>query len=128
MRLPAAATALRFEIRTTECDTLRASVDVSGKVGRDAAALLEQVLDDHQRAGRRFVRLDLRTVTSMCREALTVVLRAHEALLRRRGTLVITGVDERVAGMLEAGDPERQLFLLPPTAEQLVLAGSYAAS
>jgi hypothetical protein len=111
--------AMRFAVRTEDCDSLRASVHVSGFVAPDAAALLQQVLDDHQRAGRRFVRLDVRKVKTLCPEAIAVVRRAHDALLARRGTLILTGVDARVGEMLRRGDPDGRLLLLAPTADQL---------
>lgn len=127
-RLPANAAApniprpvdLRFEIRTVSCDGLRAMVRLVGSIAEDAAGVLAQVLDDHQRAGRRFLRLDLHDVRTICPAALAVVHRAHDALLARRGTLILTGVDSRVAAMLYRGDPDGRLFVLPPTADDLV--------
>jgi anti-anti-sigma regulatory factor len=105
-----------FEVRTVSCDRFRALVRVAGAVADDAATLLARVLEDHQRAGRRFVRLDLRGVRTLSSQALAVLRRTHETLLAARGTLILTGVDARISAMLERDDPDGRLFLIAPTA------------
>lgn len=129
VRLPAGASAdafpresgavCDFEVRTVSCDRVRALVRVGGAVADDAAALLAGVLDDHRRAGRRFLRLDVRGVRTLSAQALAVLRRTHEGLLAARGTLILTGVDARIAAMLERGDPEGRLLLVAPTAADL---------
>jgi len=111
-----------FEVRTVSCDRFRALVRVAGSVAGDAATVLARVLDDHQRAGRRFVRLDLRGVKTLSPPALAVVRRTHESLLAARGTLILTGVDARISAMLRRGDPDGRLFLIAPTAAEAAVS------
>jgi anti-anti-sigma regulatory factor len=112
-----------FEVETVSCDQFRALVRLVGAVSDEAAVVLGRVLDDHQRAGRRYLRLDVRDVRTLSLDALDVVRRTHEALLERRGTLILTGVDARVGALLRRGDPDGRLFLVAPTAAELSPTG-----
>jgi anti-anti-sigma regulatory factor len=105
-----------FEVRTARCDRQGAAIRMSGDVTAGAAAVLAEVLDGHLRAGRRFLRLHVGGVRQLSEEAVTVIARAHDRLLRQRGTIVLTGVGEPIEAALRVAAPSSPLFLLAPTA------------
>jgi anti-anti-sigma regulatory factor len=102
-----------FDVRTSRCDATRANLSVSGDLGSDGAAVLEQVIDGHLRAGRRFLRLHLGGVRSLGDAAMVVIARAHEQLLAGRGTLILTGVEGHVEAALRLAAPGSPLLLVP---------------
>jgi anti-anti-sigma factor len=109
-----------FDVRTLRCDTTRANVRVSGDLDADGAAVLAQVIDGHVRAGRRFLRLHIGGVRSMSDEAVAAIAAAHDQLLARRGTMILTGVSGPIEAALRAAAPASPLLLVAPTAaEQL---------
>ncbi|HZZ97212.1 MAG TPA: STAS domain-containing protein [Jatrophihabitantaceae bacterium] len=109
-----------FDVRTLRCDATRANVRVSGDLDADGAAVLAQVIDSHLRAGRRFLRLHIGGVRSMSEDAVATVAAAHDRLLGRRGTMILTGVSESMEAILRAATPASPLLLVSPTAaEQL---------
>jgi anti-anti-sigma regulatory factor len=109
-----------FDVRTARCDATRANLIISGDLDRDGAAVLEQVIDGHVRAGRRFLRVHVTGVRSLGDAAIVVIARAHEQLLAARGTLVLTGVGERLEATLRAAAPGSPLLLLPVSAAEIM--------
>lgn len=105
-----------FGIETTRCDQTRAGLAVHGDLNGSAATVLARIIEDHVRAGRRFVQLNLTAVGDVCPASIDVLARAHERLLAARGTLILTGVAEHIEAMLHAAVPHRPLFVLAPTA------------
>ncbi len=93
---------------------------MSGDLDADGASVLAQVIDGHLRAGRRYFRMHVGGVRAMSAEAVEVITAAHEQLLARRGTMILTGVHASVEAVLRAATPTSPLLLVSPTAaEQL---------
>ena len=113
----------RICVDTVRFDRLRALVKVTGEVDVSTAAALWAVLQSHLASGRRFVRLDLSGVTLLDATALSGITRAHHDLLRRRGTLVITGVRSLVARVLRITGLDEQLFIGGPRADDELPSG-----
>jgi anti-anti-sigma factor len=110
------ASSTGFEVRTTRSDEIRANIQVSGDFGDEAAAVLAEVIDGHVRSGRRYLRLNVGAVRTLSSAAVSVIAAAHERLLGRRGTMILTGVSARLERELRAATPASPLFLLLPTA------------
>jgi anti-anti-sigma factor len=122
----------RVSVETVHCDRLRAQIKVAGELDHRTAAPLWAVLDGHVAAGRRFVRLDLCAVTFLDANALTGITRVHRELLRRRGTLVLTGVRPLVARVLRVAGLDETLFIGGPRGDDdlpipLAVAPDFAA-
>jgi anti-anti-sigma factor len=107
----------RVAVETVRFDRVRALVKVTGDLDFGTAAPLWAVLHGHVAAGRRFLRLDLSGVTFLDATALTGITRAHQDLLNRRGTLVITGVRQLVARVLRMTGLDEVLFVGGPRAD-----------
>ncbi len=107
----------QLAIETVHFDRLRALVKVDGELDLSTAPPLWAVLEGHLAAGRRFLRLDLSGVTFLDATALTGITRAHQDLLRRKGTLVITGVRALVARVLRLTGLDEVLFVGGPRAD-----------
>jgi anti-anti-sigma regulatory factor len=112
------ASGAEFEVRTAHCDALRANIRVAGNVDDEAAGVLAEVIDGHVRAGRRFLRLHVGGVRALSPAAIELIGQAHERLLARRGTMILTGVSGRLEAELRAATPASPLFLLAPTAAE----------
>jgi anti-anti-sigma factor len=100
-----------MSVETIRFDRQRALVQVSGDLDLTTTAPLWAVLRGHLAAGRRFVRLDLSGVTFLDASALNGIARAHQDLLARRGTLVITDAGPFVARVLRLAGLHDLLFL-----------------
>jgi anti-anti-sigma factor len=107
-----------FEVRTARCDAMRASLRIGGDVDDEAAAVLAHVIEGHLRSGRRFLRVNVASVRTLSSAAVAVIAAAHEQLLGRRGTMILTGVSDPLANVLRAATPASPLFLLAPTAAE----------
>lgn len=90
----------RGSLTTIRQDTSRVLVRVVGEWDVANADVLAALLDEHDRAGRRFVRLDVSAVTFLDCACLEVLVTAHRRLLGARGTLVLTGVPARLSRLL----------------------------
>jgi anti-anti-sigma factor len=77
---------------TAQFDRSRASVHVTGHLQGRTAGVLEAVLGDHLRAGRRYVRLDVSGLRDSDAAGLQILLDTHHRYLANRGTLVLTGL------------------------------------
>jgi anti-sigma B factor antagonist len=109
--------ATRVAVETVRFDRLRALVKVTGELDLATAAPLWAVLQGHVAAGRRFLRLDMSGVTFLDATALTGITRAHQELLVRRGTLVITGVRVLVSRVLRLTGLDEVLFIGGPRSD-----------
>lgn len=107
-------TAADFTITTHRCDQAAAELQLEGILDERGATLLRALIDGHLRDGRRFLRLDVRSVTSADRPAVRLLAELHRHLLDRRGTLILTGVTEPLKAVLRAADAD--LFMIAPTA------------
>ncbi|HEY7009453.1 MAG TPA: STAS domain-containing protein [Jatrophihabitantaceae bacterium] len=108
-----------FDVQTTRSDELRANLKVSGLLDAGAAVVLASVIDGHIRAGRRFLRVNVGGVRSLGGSAIDVIARAHERLLARRGTMILTGVSAGMEAVLRTAAPASPLLLVSPTAAEL---------
>jgi anti-anti-sigma factor len=113
---PTANTA--FDVRTSRCDATRANVHLSGHLDAGGAAVLATVIDGHLRAGRRFLRLHIGGVRSLTEEAIAVIADAHEQLLARRGTMILTSVSPSMEDVLRLATPTSPLLMIRPTAAE----------
>jgi anti-sigma B factor antagonist len=104
-------------IETVECDAVRASVKVAGDLDIATAPTLWGLLQAHLAVGRRFLRLDLAGLTFLDAAALSGIVGAHHDALDRRGTLVLTGVSERIARVLRLAALDTVLFVGGPRSE-----------
>lgn len=104
-------------VETVRFDRLRALVKVTGELDLSTAAPLWAVLESHVASGRRFLRLDMSGVTFLDATALSGITRAHQDLLRRRGTLVITGVRSLVDRVLRMTGLDQILFISGPRSD-----------
>ncbi len=75
--------------------------------GADALA---EALRAHERAGRRFVRLDLSAVTFLDCTCLDVLVVAHQRFLAAKGTLVLCGVTPRILRLLRLAKLDQLLL------------------
>ena len=107
-----------FDVHTVRCDATRANVRVSGDLDDGGASVLAEVIDGHLRAGRRFLRLHVGRVRTLGTAAVEVIAAAHDQLLARRGTMILTGVDATLEAVLRAATPASPLLILAPTAAE----------
>lgn len=110
-----------FSVHTTKCDANRANIRVTGLLDDGAAAVLAGVIESHLRANRRFLRLHVGEVRSLAAAAVDVLARAHEQVLARRGTMILTGVTASLEAQLRSAPLASPLFLLGPTADERLL-------
>jgi anti-anti-sigma regulatory factor len=113
-RTPAAG----FDVQTLRSDDVHANLTVSGHLDAGGAVVLAEVIEGHLRAGRRFLRLHLGGIESLSQQALAVIATAHDRLLARRGTMILTGVGPGLETTLRAATPASPLLLLSPTAAE----------
>jgi anti-sigma B factor antagonist len=90
----------RATLTTIRQDRAQALVRAAGEWDLANADVLSDMLDEHDRAGRRYVRLDVSAVTFFDCACLEVLVAAHQRLLAARGTLVLTGVPARLTRLL----------------------------
>jgi anti-anti-sigma factor len=105
-----------FAATTVQCDGGRAELEITGALDVDAAAVVDAMVAAHVRAGRRYLRLNVRPVTWIDHAALGVLSRLHRRMLACQGTLILTGVTGRLERVLADADPG--LLLLAPTAAE----------
>jgi anti-sigma B factor antagonist len=74
------------------------------------AEALAEMLEEHEKAGRRFVRLDVSAVSFLDCTCLDVLVTAHRRLLAARGTLVLTGVTPRLTRLLSLARLDRVML------------------
>jgi hypothetical protein len=100
-------------VETAATDELRATVRVSGPLSAATMPLLIGVLSAHERAGRRYLRVDLRECRLTGRGLLEPLRARHAALAEAGGMLVFDNADEPSAALLRQGD----LFVTPAPVE-----------
>jgi len=100
----------RASLTTIRQDRTRTLVRADGEWDLANAHVLADALAEHQRAGRRFVRLDISAVTFLDCACLEVLAAAHVRLLGARGTLVLTGVPARITRLLNLAGLAQVLF------------------
>ena len=103
-----------FDVRTLRGDATRANIRVSGDLDADGASVLAHVIEGHLRAGRRFLRLHIGGVRTMSQDAIDVIATAHEQLLARRGTMILTGVSSSMEVVLRGATPASPLLWFRP--------------
>ncbi|WP_338181360.1 STAS domain-containing protein [Jatrophihabitans sp.] len=109
-----------MEITTLHADSTRAEVRVVGELDGSAAVLLHEVIDGHVRAGRRYLRVDLGGVQRVGPSGAATLAGAHDRLLARRGTVILTGVNAALRKQFrEHGLADRLLIVAPTAAESI---------
>ena len=88
-----------------------ATVKVRGELDLGTAPPLWAMLRQHLHAGRRYLRLDVTSLTFVDASALTGLRAIHDEALAARGTLVVTGVRALVARVLHLTGFDEVLFL-----------------
>jgi anti-sigma B factor antagonist len=78
------------------------------------AHALGELLEQHHKAGRRFVRLDVSAVSFLDCTCLGVLVTAHQRLRAARGRLVLTGVTPRTRRLLRLAGLDRALITTSP--------------
>jgi hypothetical protein len=96
-------------VETLAVEELRATVQVTGTLSGATMPLLTGVLVAHQRAGRRYLRVDLGQARLGDRGVLEPLRARHAALSEIGGMLVLDNADESAAVLLRRGD----LFVTP---------------
>jgi anti-sigma B factor antagonist len=91
-------------------DRTRALVRAVGEWDLANAEVLDDLLRTHEKAGRRYVRLDVSSVKFLDCTCLGVLVAAHRRLLAERGTLVLTGVTPRIVRLLRLARLEQVLL------------------
>ncbi len=102
-------------VRTTGADADTAALVVHGVLSAATAPMLRCVVDDHRRAGRRFVRVNC-TLLRVAPDGLGALLQLHQLLLNVHGTLILTNVSDVLRTELRRGGVADVLFLIAPTA------------
>jgi anti-anti-sigma factor len=97
-------------LTTLRQDRTRTLIRAVGEWDLAGADELAHALDAHERAGRRFIRLDVSAVTFLDCACLEVLVAAHARLLAARGTLVLTGVTPGIARLLSLARLDRVLL------------------
>lgn len=88
-------------ITTTTQDDWHASVSLLGEFDAANSDALRAVLDEHLDAGRRVLRLDTAGVSFMDSSGVGAIVHAHARCHDEHGSLIITGVQPRIARLLE---------------------------
>jgi anti-anti-sigma regulatory factor len=102
-------------VRTTHSDAETAALVVHGVLSAATAPMLRCIVDDHRRAGRRFIRVNC-TLLRVAPDGLDSLLRLHQLLLNAHGTLILTNVSDVLRTELRRGGVADVLFLIAPTA------------
>lgn len=93
-----------LSVETSAADDLRATVEVTGTLSAGTCPLLVSVLEAHQRAGRRYLRVDV-SGCELPDRAVVVQLRArHAAMAEVGGLLVFDRAGDAAAALLRRGD------------------------
>lgn len=107
---PTTTTTARWSLTMLRKDPTQALVRIIGEWDLAKAHLLGEQLAQHQKAGRRLVRLDVSAVSFLDCSCLGVLVTAHQRLLATRGTLVLTGVTPRLTRLLSLAQLDRVLL------------------
>lgn len=97
-------------------DAVRASLRAVGDLDAVGADVLSAALTQQRELGRRYVRLDLSDLTFLDSAGMRILAAEHAAFLRRRGTLILSGLTPRARGLMALVGLDRELLLLEPFA------------
>jgi anti-sigma B factor antagonist len=95
-----ASTTTPVSLSTVRQDRSHALVRAVGEWDLANAHVLREQLEEHEKAGRRFIRLDVSAVSFLDCTCLDVLVRAHRRLLAARGAVVLIGVTPRLMRLL----------------------------
>ena len=93
----------------------RTGLRVGGELDAASAPSLRHCFDQQMSLGRRYLRLDLAGLTFVDAAGLAEIVRAHQALLKRRGTLVITAMSRRCRRVVELVALDHVLLIVDQT-------------
>jgi anti-anti-sigma factor len=88
-------------ITTTVEDDWHASIALVGEFDAANSGALRAAMDSHLDAGRRVLRLDTAGVSFMDSSAVGAIVHAHARCHDEHGSLIITGVQPRIARLFE---------------------------
>jgi anti-anti-sigma factor len=108
-RTSCTSTTAGASLTTVRQDRTHALIRAVGEWDLANAHVLGELLEEHQKAGRRFVRLDVSAVSFLDCTCLGVLVTAHQRLLAARGALVLTGVTPRTMRLLGLAQLDRVL-------------------
>jgi anti-sigma B factor antagonist len=100
-----------LDVTTSVMDATRATVQLAGELDLSTAGLLTAVINGQLRRGRCFLCLDISRLAFVDCAGLREIAAAHNACLGVRGTLVLTGVSERIARLLAITHLDEGLFV-----------------
>ena len=104
-------------LTTSRCDRTHALIRAVGEWDLANAHVLAEVLEEHEKAGRRFLRLDVSAVSFVDCTCLDVLVTAHRRMQAARGALVLTGVTPRLMRLLTVARLDRVLLTMSPPIE-----------
>jgi anti-anti-sigma factor len=113
-----------FDMLVTASDSARANLTARGRLDSSNAPLFVELIADHLRARRRFLRLDVAELLFADPAALTAIRQAHQLALRARGTLILIRVSDQVRRTFARSGLDTELFIVPDTAHGWVGAGT----
>lgn len=100
----------RASLTTVRQDRSHALLRAVGEWDLANADVLGELLEEHEKAGRRFVRLDVGAVSFLDCTCLDVLVTAHQRLLAAQGMLVLTDVTPRLMRLLRLARLDRVLL------------------
>lgn len=104
------STTARASLTTVRQDRSHALIRAVGEWDLANAQVLGELLEEHEKAGRRFVRVDVGAVSFLDCTCLDVLVTAHQRLLATQGMLVLTDVTPRLMRLLRLARLDRVLL------------------
>lgn len=106
------------DIRTVLADRTRAIVEIGRDLDSEGIHALEQVLDDHYFAGRRFLRIRLAGVRTLSGKLVALLERTHYRMLASRGTAIVVGAGPEVMRALSELGLDKVLLVAEANADE----------
>jgi len=104
------STSAHASLTTVRQDRSHALVRAVGEWDLANADVLGELLQEHEKAGRRFVRLDVGAVSFLDCTCLDVLVTAHQRLRAAQGMLLLTDVTPRLMRLLRLARLDPVLF------------------
>lgn len=112
-------TGFGFTLTVTKSDAMRANVRLAGDLDLASARVLTAALEHEVDLGRRYVRLDLSGLGFVDSAGIQALLEAHWLFLRRRGTLILLGLNRQARRLVEITGTDAILLI---AADQVQIA------
>jgi Anti-anti-sigma regulatory factor (antagonist of anti-sigma factor) len=98
-------------VETLTCDEFRALVELRGELDLVAVDAVRAELCGHVDAGRRVLRVDTSAVTFMDPTVLGALVEAHNRCQSVHGSLILTGVPDRLRRLLALAALDQVLLI-----------------